>query len=55
MVYGHFLGYLLTIMQPSPVPNIYVEDYTLDLIRNLLDHSSQISFKTLVLVFASVD
>lgn len=49
------MGYLLSIIQPSPIPNIYIEDYTLDLMRNLLDHSSQISFKTLVLVFASID
>ena len=53
--YAHLIGYLLTIVQPNPIVNLFVEDYTLDIIRNLLDHASQISFESLVITYAHIE
>ena len=53
--YAHLIGYLLTIIQPNPLANLFVEDFTLDIIRNLLDHGSQISFETLVISYAHIE
>jgi hypothetical protein len=52
--YAHFISYLLNVVKPSPASAIYVEDYDKDLIRNLLSHASQISFKTLIYLYCTL-
>jgi len=53
--YAHLFAYFFNVVQPFPVPTIYVEDYHLDITRNMLDHASQISFECLVFVYSTFE
>ena len=53
--YAHLFAYFFNVVQPFPVPTIYVEDYHLDITRNMLDHASQISFECLVFLYSTFE
>lgn len=40
-------------MKPNPIPEVFIEDYYWDILINLLEHASQISFECLVMIFTS--
>ena len=53
--YAHLFAYFFNVIQPFPVPTFYVEDYHLDITRNILDHASQVSFECLVFMYSTFE
>lgn len=53
--YAHLMGYFLSFIQPNPIASVFVEDYSMDIVRNLLDHGSQISFECLIVLYGTFE
>jgi hypothetical protein len=53
--YAHFLGYLFMQVRSSPIPSVFVEDYNHEVVANLLDHASQISFSCLAFTYSALE